>query len=136
MEDSTKGDDMAGITTIGRVIVPVSDQDGAIAFYTDKLGFSVTADVPYGDGDRWVEVTPPDGGAAIALASPMGTFQPGHQTGISLSSHDARAEHAALKAGGVDVDDELMGGDGTVPLLFGFRDSEGNNLMIVQEQQE
>ena len=45
-----------------------------------------------------------------------------------------RATRAALKSSGVDVDDELMGGDGTVPLLFGFRDSEGNNLMVVQEQ--
>ncbi len=125
---------MSGITNIGRVIIPVSDQDGAIAFYTNKLGFAVTADVPFGEGERWVEVSPPDGGAAIALAPPMGEFQPGHQTGISLSSRDARAEHAALKSSGVDVDDELMGGDGTVPLLFGFRDSEGNNLMVVQEQ--
>ncbi len=116
------------------MIIPVSDQDGAIAFYTNKLGFAVTADVPFGEGERWVEVSPPAGGTAIALSPPMGEFQPGHTTGISLSSRDARAEHAALKSNGVDVDDELMGGDGTVPLLFGFRDSEGNNLMVVQEQ--
>jgi catechol 2,3-dioxygenase-like lactoylglutathione lyase family enzyme len=37
------------ITQIGRVIVPVADQDEAIAFYTSKLGFSVTADVPFGE---------------------------------------------------------------------------------------
>ena len=42
--------------TVGRVMVPVADQDTAIAFYTEKLGFSLTADVPFGDGDRWVEV--------------------------------------------------------------------------------
>ena len=126
---------MSGITSIGRVIVPASDQDAAIAFYTTKLGFALTADVPYGEGERWVEVSPPGGGTAIALAPPMGSFQPGHQTGISLSSRDVRAEHAALKDGGVDVDDELMGGDGTVPLLFGFRDSDGNGLMVVEERQ-
>jgi len=37
---------MSSISQLGRVIVPVSDQDKAIAFYTDKLGFSLTADVP------------------------------------------------------------------------------------------
>ena len=55
---------MARISQLGRVIVPVSDQDEAIAFYTEKLGFTVSADVPYGEGDRWVEVTPPGGGSA------------------------------------------------------------------------
>ena len=37
---------MPRITQLGRVMVPVADQDAAIAFYTDKLGFSLAADVP------------------------------------------------------------------------------------------
>jgi catechol 2,3-dioxygenase-like lactoylglutathione lyase family enzyme len=126
---------MPQISQIGRVILPVADQDEAIRFYTDVLGFSLAADIPYGDGQRWVEVAPPKGGAAIALAPPMGDFQPGHRSGIALTSSDAQADHAELKEKGVDVDDELMGGDGTVPLLFGFRDHEGNHLMVVQQQQ-
>jgi hypothetical protein len=31
------------------------------------------------------------------------------------------------------VDAEMMGGDGTVPLLFFFRDHDGNHLMLVQQ---
>jgi lactoylglutathione lyase len=122
------------ISQLGRVIVPVSDQDAAIAFYTDKLGFSVSADIPFGEGDRWVEVTPPAGGAAVALTRPQADFQPGRETGIALVSPDPRADHDELKEQGVDVDDELMGGDGTVPLLFMFRDQDGNKLMIVEEE--
>jgi catechol 2,3-dioxygenase-like lactoylglutathione lyase family enzyme len=123
------------ITQLGRVIVPVSDQDAAIAFYTDKLGFSVTADIPFGEGDRWVEVAPPGGGAAIALTRPQAEdFQPGRETGVALISPDPRADHDELKEKGVDVDDELMGGDGTVPLLFMFRDQDGNQLLIVEEE--
>jgi lactoylglutathione lyase len=122
------------ITHVGRVIVPVSDQDEAIAFYTNKLGFSLAADVPFGDGERWVEVAPPSGGAAIALTPPQGEYQPGRMTGIALTSPDPRADHDELKANGVDVDAELMGGDGTVPLLFFFRDQDSNQLMIVAEQ--
>ncbi len=46
------------ITQIGTVMVPVSDQDRAIEFYTEKLGFEKRADIPFGHGDRWVEVAP------------------------------------------------------------------------------
>jgi len=125
---------MPQITKVGRVIVPVSDQDEAIAFYTNTLGFSLVADVPFGEGDRWVEVGPPGGGAAIALTPPQGEYRPGRMTGIALESPDPRADQAELQAQGVDVDAELMGGDGTVPLLFFFRDRDGNQLMIVQAQ--
>ena len=125
---------MAHITQLGRVMVPVNDQDAAIEWYTTKLGFSLTADVPFGEGDRWVEAAPPNGGAAIALVPPRGDYQPGRMTGIALESSDPRADHAELQENGVDVDAELMGGDGTVPLLFMLRDGDGNNLMIVQAQ--
>jgi catechol 2,3-dioxygenase-like lactoylglutathione lyase family enzyme len=116
------------------VVVPVQDQDEAIAFYTNTLGFSLAADIPFGDGDRWVEVAPPGGTTAVALVPPQGEYQPGRMTGIALESPDPRADHAELQSNGVDVDGELMGGDGTVPLLFFFRDQDGNQLMIVQAQ--
>ena len=127
---------MSRITQVGRVMVPVADQDAAIAFYTDKLGFSLAADVPYGDGDRWVEVAPPGGGAALALVPPRGDYQPGRMTGIALESADPRADRDELAAKGVDVDAELMGGDGTVPLLFFFRDHDANHLMVVEAQSQ
>jgi catechol 2,3-dioxygenase-like lactoylglutathione lyase family enzyme len=85
------------VSQLGRVIIPVSDQDAAIAFYTDKLGFTLSADQPYGDGDRWVEVTPSGGGAAIALSRGMGEYQPGRETGIALSSPDPKADYEELK---------------------------------------
>lgn len=124
---------MSSISQLGRVIVPVSDQDKAIAFYTERLGFSVTADVPFGDGDRWVEVTPPRGGTAIALSRGMGEFQAGRETGIALTTSDAKAAHADLTDKGVQVDEQLMGGDGTVPLMFMFKDGDGNGLLVVEQ---
>jgi catechol 2,3-dioxygenase-like lactoylglutathione lyase family enzyme len=126
---------MPQITQVGRVMVPVADQDSAIAFYRDKLGFSLTADVPFGDGDRWVEVAPPGGGAALALVPPQGDYQAPRNTGIALTSPDPRADHEELTAKGVDVDAELIGGDGVVPLMFFFRDGDGNHLLLVQEQE-
>ncbi len=123
---------MSRITQVGRVMVPVEDQDAAIAFYTETLGFELTADVPFGDGDRWVEVGPPGGGATLALVPSRGEYQAGRMTGVALDTNDARAAYEDLKAKGVDVDAELMGGDGTVPLLFFFRDGDANTLMIVE----
>src|SRR6476646_3073619 len=120
MTTSERSRRMSSISQLGRVIVPVSDQDRAIAFYTDKLGFSLAADIPYGEGDRWVEVTPPQGGAAIALSRGMGEFQAGRETGIALTTSDAKAAHADLKEKGVQVAEELMGGD-------------GNGLMVVEQ---
>ena len=125
---------MLQIKQLGRVMIPVADQDAAIAFYTEKLGFTLTADVPFGEGDRWVEVAPPGGGTTIALVPPQGDYQPGRMTGIALDSTDPKADHAALAAAGVDVDAELMGGDGVVPLLFFFRDQDANHVMIVETQ--
>jgi lactoylglutathione lyase len=125
---------MPKITKLGRVVVPVADQDEAIRFYTTTLGFSLVADAPFGENDRWVEVAPPGGGAAIALVPPQGDYQPGRMTGIALESADPAADHAELAGKGVDVDSQLMGGDGTVPLLFFFRDNNKNQLMIVQAQ--
>ena len=121
------------ITQIGRTMVPTADQDAAIDFYTGRLGFKLTADVPFGDGDRWVEVSP-GGDSAIALVPPRGGYQTGRMTGIALASTDVRADHEELQRNGVDVDADLMGGDGEVPLMFFFRDGDGNQLMLVQER--
>jgi catechol 2,3-dioxygenase-like lactoylglutathione lyase family enzyme len=126
---------MSGITQVGRVMVPVADQDAAITFYTGTLDFELAADVPFGDGERWVEVAPAAGGTSLALVPASEHYPAGRRTGIALSATDARAVHEELKAKGVDVDPELMGGDGSVPVLFFFRDQDANTLMVVEQVQ-
>jgi catechol 2,3-dioxygenase-like lactoylglutathione lyase family enzyme len=113
-------------------MVPVGDQDAAIAFYTNTLGFKLAADVAFGEGERWVEVAPPGGGTTLALVPPRGDYQTGRMTGIALESTDVRRAHEDLKGKGVDVDTELMGGDGTVPPMFFFRDPDANHLLLVE----
>ena len=63
---------MPRITQVGRVLIPVSDQDAAIAFYVNTLGFSLVADVPFAESERWVEVAPPGGGAALRAGAAPG----------------------------------------------------------------
>ena len=120
------------IKQVGRMIITVADQDKAIDFYVGKLGFEKRADIPYGNGERWVEVAPPGSTAAIALCPPMGGQAPGQNTGIALTTSNLDADYADLKARGVDVDADIMRGGGPVPPMFWFRDLDGNTLLIVE----
>src|ERR1700722_1687893 len=117
-----RGTTMPQVTRVGRVVVPVTDQDEAIAFYTSKLVFTLIADMPFGNGDRWIELAPPGGGANVAFGPVRNDFQPGRPTGILLSSPDPAADRAELAGLGVDVDADVMGGGGGVPVMFSFRD--------------
>jgi catechol 2,3-dioxygenase-like lactoylglutathione lyase family enzyme len=120
------------ISKVGTVVIPVSDQDRAIDFYVEKLGFEKRADIPFGNGYRWVEVAPPGADTTIALAPPPeGRPTGGRETGIGLRTDDIDALHAELKGAGVDVDEVSRMGD-PVPPLTTLRDPEGNSLMVVE----
>jgi catechol 2,3-dioxygenase-like lactoylglutathione lyase family enzyme len=132
--ESKNGDELqcvGGITQVVDVMVPVEDPDEAIAFYTGVLGFELVADRPYGDGQRWVAVAPPEGGPAIALVPSHPAYPAGSHTGIVLGADDVGTVHAEMKEMDVDVDAEIMGG-GEVPSFFWFRDRDANTLMIVR----
>lgn len=119
---------ITGVRTVG---VPVTDQERALAFYVGKLGFEKRMDVPFGPGQRWVEVAPPGASTTIALV-PAGEGAPvGVDTGIRLVTGDAAADHADLRSRGVDADAELLDMGGAPP-MFTFRDQDGNRLVIVQ----
>src|ERR1700758_4440621 len=121
------------ISKVGRVCVTVADPDRALDFYTGKLGFEKVVDVPMGPDLRWVEVKVADGETTIALAPPPdGQAAGGSQTGIILDTSDVDGAHAALKAAGVDVDDEISRYGGPVPPMFWLRDPDGNSLIVVQ----
>jgi catechol 2,3-dioxygenase-like lactoylglutathione lyase family enzyme len=121
------------ITTVGRVCVTVADTDRAIDFYVETLGFEKVVDTPMGPGMRWVEVALPGTKTTIALAPPpQGQDAGGSQTGICLDTSDVDADHAALKAAGADVDDEVTRFGGPVPPMFWLRDPDGNSLIVVE----
>jgi catechol 2,3-dioxygenase-like lactoylglutathione lyase family enzyme len=123
---------MTQITGVRTVAVPVADQDRALAFYRDTLGFEVRMDAPIGPGVRWIEVAPPGAPTSVALAPASDTAPAGVDTGIRLSTGDAAADHAALAAQGADVDDEVMITD-FAPPMFTFRDADANQLVVVQD---
>jgi len=118
------------IKAVGRVMIPVTDQDRAIEFY-ERLGFSKIADVPFGDGNRWVEVSL-GSGTTLALVPPQQGNPVGVDTRIALDTDDIEALHGELKQAGVDIDDEVSRMGGPVPPLCWFRDPDGNTLMLVE----
>src|SRR4030081_2389951 len=123
------------ISKLGTVVVPVSDQDRAIDFYVETLGFEKRTDVPFGNGYRWVEVAPADGVTTIAIVPPPPGKPTGNvETGIGLHTDDIDADHADLKAGGVAVNREVGRMGAPVPPLFFLRDPDGNTLMIVESR--
>lgn len=121
------------LSNIGVVMFAVSDQDAALAFYTEKLGFEVRGDTRFGEHDemRWLEVAPPGSRARLALNPPMGGEPGGSSIGVETA--DVLAEHARLSAiGGIDLDPEPMRTPGA-PLLFMLRDPDGNHIVVVEE---
>ena len=121
------------ITEVGRVIVPVSDQDRALEFYLGKLGFEKRGDIPYGDGERWLEVAPPGATTAIAIVPPREGDTAGIDTHVAFATGDVDAAHADLRGRGVDVDEEVMRMGDPVPPMFFFRDQDGNRFLIVEQ---
>src|SRR5260221_12656058 len=97
------------ITNIGTITVHVRDQDRALAFYTQKLGFETRSDQPMGPDQRWLEVAPPGAHTRILLykATPdapgSDSFETaqasiGKDTGMGLEVVDIEPTFASLKA--------------------------------------
>ena len=121
------------LTQVGRVCVTTADMDRSIGFYVDTLGFEKVVDEPMGPGMRWVEVALRGTPTTIAIAPPPeGQQAGGSQTGIILDTTDVDADHATLKAAGIDVDEEVTRFGGAVPPMFWLRDPDGNSLVVVQ----
>jgi lactoylglutathione lyase len=121
------------VSNIGVAMFTVADQDAALTFYTDKLGFEVRGDIRFGEHDeyRWLEVAPPGSRARLALNPPMGG-EPGGSA-IGVETGDVLGEHKRLSAvGGIDLDPEPMRTPGA-PLMFLLRDPDGNVVVVVEE---
>lgn len=129
--------------TVNVVGLYVRDQDEALDFYVNTLGFKVHTDV--GNGDyRWLTVQ-----AADDASVQLGLFKPGppvHDAATAqtlqqmvakgampplvLAVDDCRASHARLLARGVDFTQEPVERYGAVDA--GFRDPSGNGWKMIE----
>lgn len=87
------------------VNVYVRDQNRALRFYLDQLGFNLAFDARLQSGDRWVAVAPPDGSAILALVAPKPESQEhkliGRSTRVVFITEDVAAKFQEWSQRGV-----------------------------------
>ena len=115
-----------GIKFVG---IPVRDQDAALKFYTEKLGFKVVTDQPFTEKQRWIELLIPGAESGLALFTPpgqeerIGQFQP-----ISFWCDDVFAAARTLKSKGVTFAQEPKTEVwGSIAI---FKDPDGNQFAL------
>ncbi len=123
------------------VSIPVEDQDHALAFYRDTLGFVVKHDIDMGGGSRWLTLTPPnDPNGTEVLLEPNGDYpamkalkQALRKDGLPITqfdSDDIDADVVHLTAQGVQFTGPITD---TPDARFAiFDDTCGNTIMLVQ----
>lgn len=117
------------IKQIKFVSVPVADQNRALDFYTEKLGFTIITDQPFDETQRWIELRVPKAETRVVLFTSaadkdrVGTFM-----GISYVCDDIEQTYKELSERGVEFDGppkkEPWGTYAT------FKDSEGNSFVL------
>ena len=131
-----------GVEVVG---LYVRDQDEALAFYTEKIGFRKHTDVRNGDY-RWLTVQHPE-----QPTFQLGLFKPGPPVldeataqavrtivakgampPLVLIVGNCRAAHDQMRAKGVEFTQEPIERYGTVDA--GFRDPSGNGWKMIQER--
>ena len=124
---------------LGLVTVLVPDYQAGIDFYCGVMGFTLIENTPLGGGKCWVVLSPGEGGADLLLAraaAPEQAERIGDQTGgrvsFFLQTSDFDADHARLKAAGVDFQEEPRRESyGAVAV---FRDLFGNLWDLVERR--
>ena len=117
------------IKNVDFVSIPVADQKRALAFYTDKLGFSVFTDQPFNDKQRWIELKVGGAQTKVVLFTPEGhEGRVGGFMNLSLACDDLDKTYAELSARGV----EFAGPPRQEPWgkMAIFKDSEGNQFVL------
>ena len=116
------------IKAVKFVSIPTRDQDRALAFYTEKLGFRVTTDQPFGE-QRWIELRIPGAETGFVLFTP-----PGHEeriggfANLSFASDDVRKTYDELSARGMEfVQPPKTEHWGTSAI---FKDPDGNTFVL------
>jgi catechol 2,3-dioxygenase-like lactoylglutathione lyase family enzyme len=125
----------------------VHDQEEALAFWTEKVGMEVRADVTMAElGDfRWLTVGPPgqDDVAIVLMAIPgppvmdaatakqvEELMSKGFAGTVFLTTDDVQADYEELKGRGVEFTEEPS--ERPYGIDSGFRDPSGNSIRLAQ----
>jgi catechol 2,3-dioxygenase-like lactoylglutathione lyase family enzyme len=116
-------------TGMHTVAVPVTDQERSKALF-ERFGLQTRLDTELQPGFRWIELALADSPTSLALVQSGPQLPVGIDTGIRLTTPDARAAHAGVIELGLDAG-ELLDWE-TAPLMFSFTDYDGNRFYVSQ----
>jgi catechol 2,3-dioxygenase-like lactoylglutathione lyase family enzyme len=110
------------------VSIPVADQERALRFYTEVLGFRLLTDQPFNDKQRWIELGIPGADTRVVLFQFGERLQPGGVLNVTLWADDVEATALELKAKGVEfVMEPKKQHYGTTSI---FKDVDGNAIVL------
>jgi catechol 2,3-dioxygenase-like lactoylglutathione lyase family enzyme len=111
------------------VSVPVKNQNDALRFYTEKLGFRVLTDQPFDGKQRWIELGIPGSDSSIVLFNVNGDEKRiGSHQPVTFWSDDVSATASLLKSKGVVfVKEPKTEHWGTAAV---FQDQDGNQFVL------
>jgi predicted enzyme related to lactoylglutathione lyase len=117
------------ISHIKFVSIPVRDQNRALDFYTEKLGFTIITDQPFDEKQRWIELRIPKAETRIVLFTAEGQGgRIGSFSGLSFACADVEKTYQELRARGVEFDNPPKKESWGMFTLF--KDSEGNQFVL------
>ena len=109
--------------------VPVRDQDRALRFFTEQVGFQIATDQQFSETQRWIELRIPGADTRIVLFTPKGhEDRIGTFTGLSFVTDDVIATYKELSARGVEFTGEPkveQWGSSAI-----FKDPDGNSFVL------
>ena len=131
------------INTIGGTIVMVSDQQKALEFYTQKLGFEEKENQDFGTY-KWIEVRPKNSDVPISLMNPKIIDAPpavkeklktkiGTDTGIWFYAKDIHTTYQHLKSNGVEITEPKKQPWGAV--MSEFYDQDKNKYSLLENSE-
>jgi catechol 2,3-dioxygenase-like lactoylglutathione lyase family enzyme len=116
------------ITHVKFVSIPSEDQDRSLAFYTDKLGFKVVTDQPFGEKQRWIELRIGTSDTRFVLFTMDNGPKPGGPFNGALACDNVERTYEELKGRGVDfVSPPEKQPWGTFAV---FKDPDGNQFVL------
>ena len=120
------------ITHLKFMSIPVQDQDRALKFYTEKLGFKVATNQEMGPGKRWIELRIEKSQTRVVLFTMDGEEgRIGTPMNCSIACDDVEATYRQLTERGVEFAEPVQKKPwGTYAIM---KDSEGNQLVLASD---
>ncbi|WP_054025609.1 VOC family protein [Bacillus sp. FJAT-28004] len=126
------------ISKVGQIMLYVNNQDTAVQFWTEKVGFQVISEENNGQGFRWIEIAPTKGAdTTIILHNKefVAKMSPGLNLGtpsLMFFTENFDQLHSDLSNKNVTVGDIITMPSGRV---FNFADDEENYFAVMEKKE-